>query len=99
MSLRLFSPETRLWSIYWANSETVVLDVPQVGSFENKIGSFYARDTYEQKGIIVQFRWDARNPENPVWSQAFSPDNGQVWEWNWQMTFHRILDVAPASRP
>ena len=33
MSLRLFSPETRLWSIYWANSDTVVLDVPQVGSF------------------------------------------------------------------
>jgi hypothetical protein len=34
------------------------LDVPQVGSFENKIGSFYARDTYEQNDIIVQFRWD-----------------------------------------
>jgi hypothetical protein len=47
----------------------------------------------------VQFRWDARNPENPIWSQAFSPDNGQTWEWNWQMTFHRIIDVAQASRP
>ena len=93
MSLRLFSPESRLWSIYWANSETVVLDVPQVGSFENKIGSFYARDTHEQKDIIVQFRWDASNPSTPVWSQAFSPDNGQTWEWNWYMTFHRE-DVA-----
>ena len=89
MSLRLFSPQTRLWSIYWANSETVVLDVPQVGSFENKIGSFYARDTYEQKDIIVQFRWDANNPNTPVWSQAFSPDHGQTWEWNWYMTFRR----------
>ena len=99
MSLRLFSPETRLWTIYWANSHTVVLDVPQVGSFENKIGSFYARDTYEQKEIVVQFRWDASNPDTPVWSQAFSPDYGQTWEWNWQMTFHRIVDVSPASRP
>ena len=96
MSLRLFSPETRLWSIYWANSETVVLDVPQVGSFENKIGSFYARDTYEQKDIIVQFRWDASNPDTPVWSQAFSADNGQTWEWNWHMTF---VDPAKAPRP
>jgi hypothetical protein len=52
-------------------------------SFENKIGSFYARDTYEEKDIIVQFRWDASNPNTPVWSQAFSPDNGQTWEWNW----------------
>ena len=96
MSLRLFSPETRLWSIYWANSDTVVLDVPQVGSFENKIGSFYARDTYEQRNIIVQFRWDATNPGTPVWSQAFSPDNGQTWEWNWHMTF---VDAAQAPRP
>lgn len=89
MSLRLFNPKTRLWSIYWANSETVVLDVSQVGSFKNKIGSFYARDTHEGKEIIVQFRWDASNTNTPVWSQAFSPDNGQTWEWNWYMTFHR----------
>ena len=89
MSLRLFNPKTRLWSIYWANCETVVLDVPQVGSFEDKIGCFYARDTFEEKEIIVQFRWDASNPSAPVWSQAFSPDYGQSWEWNWYMTFHR----------
>lgn len=38
----------------------------QVGSFENKIGSFDARDTYEQKHIIVQFRWDASNPDAPI---------------------------------
>jgi hypothetical protein len=90
MSLRLFNPRTRLWSIYWADSEKVELDVPQVGSFENKIGSFYARDTYEQKEIIVQFRWDASNPTTPVWSQAFSQDNGQTWEWNWYMTFNLV---------
>jgi hypothetical protein len=89
MSLRLFNPQTRLWSIYWANSETVVLDVPQIGSFEDKIGRFYARDTYERKSIIVQFCWDASNLDTPVWSQAFSPDNGQTWEWNWYMTFNR----------
>ena len=89
MSLRLFNPRTRLWSIYWADSQKVELDVPQVGSFENEIGSFYARDIYEQKEIIVQFRWDASNSNTPVWSQAFSPDNGQTWEWNWYMTFRR----------
>jgi hypothetical protein len=89
MSLRLFNPKTRLWSIYWADSEAVVMDVPQVGSFENTIGSFYARDAYEGKEIIVQFRWDASNPDAPVWSQAFSPNNGQTWEWNWYMTFER----------
>ena len=90
MSLRLFNRETQLWSIYWASSDTVVLDVPQVGSFENKVGSFFARDTYEQKDVIVQFRWDASSPNSPVWSQAFSPDSGKSWEWNWYMTFQRF---------
>jgi hypothetical protein len=92
-SLRLFNPQTRLWSIYCANSETVVLDVPQFGSFEDKIGRFYARDTYEDKNIIVQFCWDATEADLPDWSQAFSPDDGQTWEWNWYMTFSRRKQV------
>jgi hypothetical protein len=89
MSLRLFNPETKLWSIYWADSEKVVLDVPQVGSFADGIGSFFARDSYEGKEIIVQFCWDVRDEHRPVWSQAFSADGGHTWEWNWYMTFSR----------
>jgi len=89
MTLRLFNPKTKLWSIYWADSNVVVLDVPQVGSFENKIGRFYAKDVFEGKEIIVKFKWDATDPDVPVWSQAFSADNGATWEWNWYMTFER----------
>src|SRR5215204_6568859 len=89
MTLRLFNPKTKLWSIYWADSNVVVLDVPQVGSFKNRIGEFLARDVFEGKSIIVKFRWDATNAENPVWSQAFSADEGKTWEWNWSMTFSR----------
>lgn len=89
MTLRLFNPQTKLWSIYWADSNVVVLDVPQVGSFENKIGEFYAKDVFENKEIIVKFRWDATDAETPVWSQAFSADEGESWEWNWTMTFYK----------
>jgi hypothetical protein len=89
MTLRLFNPQTRLWSIYWADSRAVVLDIPQVGSFESGIGEFYARDIFEVKPIVVRFRWDATDAENPVWSQAFSADAGTTWEWNWFMSFSR----------
>jgi hypothetical protein len=92
MALRLFNPKTRLWSIYWANSDAVVLDIPQVGSFENKTGRFYAKDIFEGKNIIVQYHWDASNSKVPVWSQAFSADDGQTWEWNWYMTFYRQVE-------
>ncbi len=64
LTLRLFDPKTRLWSLYWIASNTGKIDPPVVGSFD------------------VVFRWDARNKERPIWGQAFSPDNGKTWEWN-----------------
>lgn len=82
IALRLFNSKTTLWSIYWADNNSGTLDPPVVGSFENKIGHFFCKDTFNGKKIIVVFRWDVRNPNLPVWSQAFSTDNGKTWEWN-----------------
>jgi len=82
VALRLFNNRTKLWSIYWADSESGALDPPVVGSFANKVGHFFARDTYQGQNIIVVFRWDVRNPQRPIWSQAFSTDEGKTWEWN-----------------
>jgi hypothetical protein len=82
-TLRIFNPQTRLWSLYWVANNRGVLDPPQVGSFENNVGHFFAKDTYKGKNVIVVFRWDARDKNKPVWSQAYSADNGKTWEWNW----------------
>lgn len=89
MTLRLFDPATRLWSIYWADSNKGVLDPPVMGSFDNNIGTFYGRDVFDGKDILVKFNWDKTNPDKPVWSQAFSADNGETWEWNWYMYMKR----------
>jgi len=83
VTLRLFDPKTKLWRLYWVASNVGVLDPPVVGSFENNIGHFFTRDTFNGKKIIMMFRWDARDKNNPVWGQAFSADNGNTWEWNW----------------
>jgi len=82
VALRLFDKRTRLWRIYWADSNSGYLDAGLAGSFENRIGHFFARDKYKDRDIIVVFRWDARNPDLPIWSQAFSVDEGKTWEWN-----------------
>ena len=85
MTVRLFNPKTKLWSIYWADSTSGTLDKPVVGSFENKVGHFFSKDIFEGKNVLQVFRWDARDENNPVWSQAMSDDNGKTWEWNWYM--------------
>jgi hypothetical protein len=92
MSIRLFNPKTKLWSIYWADSNEGKLDPPVVGSFENNVAHFFTKDSFNGKKILVVFRWDARDKDNPIWSQAFSEDNGKTWEWNWYMYFSKFIN-------
>lgn len=90
MAVRLFNPKTRLWSIYWADSNFGVLDEnPVVGSFDGAIGKFYAQDTFNGQAITVLYQWDKTDPNAPIWSQAFSTSAGETWEWNWFMTLSR----------
>jgi hypothetical protein len=90
LTLRLFNTKTRLWSVYWVASNVGILDPPVVGSFENGVGHFFGKDTFNGKPIIFVFRWDARDKERPIWSQAFSADNGKTWEWNWYNVSERV---------
>lgn len=90
MTVRLFDSETQLWSLYWADSNRAKFDPPVVGSFDNNIGYFFAKDLIDENEVIVVFRWDATDKNNPVWSQAFSNDNGEHWEWNWYMYMTKV---------
>jgi hypothetical protein len=90
MTVRLFNPKTKLWSIYWADSNTGVLDPPVLGSFESNVGHFFTKDIFNGKNVIMVFRWDARDKNNPIWSQAMSDDNGGTWEWNWYMYMSKL---------
>lgn len=89
MGVRLFDPLTRLWSIYWSDSNLGTMETPVVGSFDKQIGTFFCREMFKGNDIIMQFRFDATDPDKPVWSQAYSPDDGKTWEWNWFMYFSR----------
>jgi hypothetical protein len=88
-TLRLFDPQTRLWTLYWADSGGPKLDGGKVGSFDGDIGEFFAREVVAGQSVIVRFHWDKRDPRAPVWSAAFSADEGRTWEWNWSAHFER----------
>lgn len=90
-AVRLFNPKTKLWTIYWMDSNWGMMDEhPVSGSFENGIGKMYAKDMFGDKEVISLYQWDATNPKNPKWSQALSADGGKTWEWNWEMSLTPI---------
>lgn len=69
MAVRLYNPKTRLWKVYWMDSNNGTMDeVPVTGSFENGLGKFYAEDNFNGQKIRVLYQWNSTNPEHPIWS-------------------------------
>ena len=90
MSFRFFDPETKTWSIYWADSRRPgKLDPPVYGSFEGERGSFQGADTLGGRPILMRFDWSGVRTPTPRWEQSFSADGGKSWEANWVMDFVR----------
>lgn len=87
LTVRLFDPKTRLWTIYWVDSNAMKLDDGKVGSFDGDEGDFFGREVVAGKDVVVRFHWDKRNPKAPIYSRAFSVDAGRTWEWNWYSNF------------
>ncbi len=90
LTLRLYDPDRKEWSLYWADSRRgAPLDPPVVGRFVDGRGEFFGDDTYEGRPIRVRYIWSDITPTSCHWEQAFSVDGGQSWETNWLMDFTR----------
>lgn len=91
MSLRVFDPGTRTWSIYWADSRFPgPLEPPVVGAFDGDVGEFECDDVFNGKPIRVRYTWSRADADAPRWEQAFSEDGGVTWETNWINDFERV---------
>ncbi len=90
LTLRVFNPRTRLWSLYWVDDRGCELQPPVVGRFdEHGRGAFYGDDELDGKPIRVVFHWTDITPTSAHWEQAFSADGGKTWETNWRMEMTR----------
>lgn len=83
LSLRLFNPETRQWSLNFANARSGVMTTPTLGGFSNGRGEFYSTDTFGDRDILVRFVISDVKPDSAHFEQAFSADGGKTWEVNW----------------
>jgi hypothetical protein len=91
LTLRLFDPERKEWSLYWASSRDGRIQPPVIGYFNNGVGTFYSHETYNGSEIMVRFIWSDITPSSARWEQSFSTDEGATWEANWIMEFSRSV--------
>ena len=85
LTLRVYNPDTKEWSLYWASKRTGTLLPPVVGSFTDGVGEFFGADTYNDIPILARFRWSGITATAARWEQAFSTDGGATWVDNWIM--------------
>jgi hypothetical protein len=95
VSLRLYNPQSRQWSLHFASARDGLLTVPAVGRFQNGRGEFYNDDVLNGKKIRVRFVISGISANACHFEQAFSADGGKTWEVNWKATDTRIQAKKP----
>ncbi len=84
VSLRLYNPEKKSWSLNFANARSGELVPPSVGSFDAQgKGEFYSNESYNGKPVIVRFLILPISRDSIRFVQAYSADGGKTWEDNW----------------
>jgi len=92
LSLRLYNPATKTWSLNFANARMGTMTAPTVGSFKNGRGEFYDHEDYEGRTVYVRGVFSEITPSSYKFEQAFSLDEGKTWELNWVAVDTRIAD-------
>ena len=84
LTLRLYDPNARQWSLYWASQKSGQMSLPAtVGEFKDGIGEFYDQEPFNGRQILVRYQWSRITPNSAHFEQAFSTDAGKTWEVNW----------------
>jgi hypothetical protein len=97
LSLRLYNPQTRQWSLNFAGGKSGALSPPVIGSFKNGRGEFYSQETFDGRAIFVRFVISDITPDSCRFEQAFSDDGGKTWEVNWIAIDTRVKE--PGGQP
>ena len=91
VSLRLYNPEARQWSLHYASLASGSLTAPVVGAFDHGRGEFFGFDTLGGKPVFVRFVIACPALDACRFEQAFSNDAGKSWEVNWIATDTRVV--------
>jgi hypothetical protein len=83
LSLRLYDPLSRQWSLNTANVKSGTLGAPTVGEFKDSRGEFFDQESFNGRTILVRNVWSDITADSCRFEQSFSDDGGKTWEVNW----------------
>ncbi len=83
LSLRLYNPQARQWSLNFSSSKGGTLAEPAIGEFRNGRGEFYSQEEFNGRSILVRFVISVITSDSCRFEQSFSDDGGKTWEVNW----------------
>jgi hypothetical protein len=86
ISLRLYNPQTRQWSLNFVSMRDGVLTAPVYGDFENGRGVFYGQDSLDGRVVLVRFVISDITQNSARFVQSYSADGGVTWMDNWIAT-------------
>ena len=92
LSLRLYDPQSRKWSLYVGSSRSGELGPAAIGEFKNGRGEFVDRETFNGRSILVRFIIFDIATDSCHFEQAFSADDGKTWEVNWRAVDTRLRE-------
>lgn len=90
LSLRLYNPQTRQWSLNFSNAKNGTLATPTIGAFVNGRGEFYDQELLDGRAILVRFFITPIDADTIRFEQSYSADGGRTWEANWIATDTRV---------
>jgi hypothetical protein len=94
LSLRLYNPDARQWSLNFSNSASGTMTPPVIGEFKDGRGEFFGQEALYGRAIFVRFIIQCPGPDTCRFEQAFSDDGGKTWEVNWIAVDTRVKDAA-----
>jgi hypothetical protein len=83
VSLRLYNPQARQWSLNFASMRDGTLTAPVFGAFVDGRGVFYGQDTVDGRVVMVRFVISDITVNSARFVQSYSDDGGQSWIDNW----------------
>jgi hypothetical protein len=83
LSLRLYDPSSREWSVHSASIRGGGISPPAVGHFSDGRGEFVSEEEFDGRPIRVRFVISDITPSSCRFEQSFSDDAGRSWQANW----------------